>query len=277
MSRKHSQRRKRLQNIGIKENFRDRGAGISKCPVCGSPVRLMLRDGKHLDHYKPAKLQDGWSGANLLPVDDETAAKLHELRKGKKTVAMVGMAPTTCALAPFEDPDVEIWALNEMHAWSWLKRADRWFQIHHSDSFKRQVAKRDVHGHYDWLKENPLDIPIIMQYQHEEIPKSVGYPLREICDEFLGNLRRGDAKVKYFTSTLAYEIAYALYLGFERIELYGFEMSSGDEYIEQKGSAEFWMGIALGRGVELYLPDGCILLYSNLYGGDEQGAGWMKK
>jgi hypothetical protein len=81
-----------------------------------------------------------------------------------------------------------------------------------------------------------------------------------VCDEFLGGLRRGDAKVKYFTSTLAYEIAYALHLGFERIELYGFEMSSGDEYIEQKGS-----------------PPACILLYSALYGGDEQGAGWMKK
>jgi len=260
-----------------KINFRGEGKGISKCPVCGSPVRLMLRDGRHLDHYKPLKLQEGWQGKELAPVDAETAAKLHEIRKGKKTVAMVGMAPTTCALAPFEDPDVEIWALNEMHAWSWLKRADRWFQIHASHSFKRPVAKRDVHGHYDWLRTNPLDIPIIMQYPHEEIPKSVGYPLREICDEYLGGLRRGDAKVKYFTSTLAYEIPYAMYLGFERIELYGFEMSSGDEYIEQKGSAEFWIGLALGRGIEVYLPPGCILLYSNLYGGNEQGDGWMEK
>jgi len=260
-----------------KINFRGKGKGISTCPVCNSPVRLMLRDGRHLDHYKPITLQDGWKGKELAPVDRFTAKKLRKLRLGKKTVAMVGMAPTTCSLAPFEDKNVEIWALNEMHAWPWLKRADRWFQIHHSDSFKRDLAKRDVHGHYDWLRENPLDIPIIMQYQHEEIPKSVGYPLREICDEFLGGLRRGDAKVKYFTSTLAYEIAYALHLGVDRIELYGFEMSSGDEYIEQKGSAEFWMGIALGRGVEIYLPPSCILLYSNLYGGDEQGAGWMRK
>ena len=258
-------------------NFRDKGTGITKCPVCNSPVRMMLRDGRHLDHYKHVQLQDGWKGNELAPVDRFTANKLRKLRKGKKTVAMVGMAPTTCAQAPFEDKNVEIWALNEMHAWPWLKRADRWFQIHHSDSWKRQTAKRGVEGHYNWLMENPLDVEIVMQYPHEEIPKSVGFPLREVCNEYLGGLRRGEAKVKYFTSTLAYEIAYALLLGFERIELYGFEMSSGDEYIEQKGSAEFWMGIALGRGVELYLPPACILLYSNLYGGDEQGAGWMKK
>lgn len=258
-------------------NFRDKGTGITKCPVCNSPVRMMLRDGRHLDHYKHVQLQDGWKGNELAPVDRFTANKLRKLRKGKKTVAMVGMAPTTCAQAPFEDKNVEIWALNEMHAWPWLKRADRWFQIHHSDSWKRQTAKRGVEGHYNWLMENPLDIPIILQYQHDEIPKSVAYPLREVCEEFMITIRRGDKKVKYFTSTLAYEIAYALYLGFERIELYGFEMSSGDEYIEQKGSAEFWIGVATGRRVEIYMPPACILLYSALYGGDEQGAGWMEK
>lgn len=255
----------------------DKGEGITKCPVCDHPVRMIYRDGTRLDRYKPIKMQQGWDGKELAPVDKFTDNKLRKLRKGKKTVAMVGMATATCALAPYNDEDVEIWALNEMHAFPWLKRATRWFQIHHSTLWKRDIAKRNVHGHREWLQDNPLDIPIYMQYYQEEVPKSIEYPLREVCDKFFKNIRRGDAKIKYFTSTFAYMMGIALLDGFERIELYGFEMSSSDEFVEQKGCAEFWIGLAMGLGIEIYLPPHCILMWSNLYGGDEQGVGWMKK
>jgi hypothetical protein len=250
--------------------------GITMCPVCGHPVRRLYRDGKHLDSYKPAIMQYGWQAEELAPVDRETAKKLKRLRKGKKTVALVGMGVSSCALAPFEDKDVEIWAINEMHNWKWLKRADRWFQIHATQSWQRDLAKRNVYGHREWLMENPLNIPIYMQYWQEEVPKSIAYPLREVCAKFFKNIRRGDAKIKYFTSTFAYMMGVALLEEFDRIELYGFEMSATDEYIEQKGCAEWWMGLAMGLGVEIYLPPDCILMYSNLYGGDEQGAGWME-
>jgi hypothetical protein len=255
---------------------RDKGMGITKCPVCGHPVRRLYRDGKHLDSYKPAVMQSGWQAEELEPVDKETARKLKKLRKGKKTVAFVGMAVSSCALAPFEDPDVEIWALNEMHNWKWLKRADRWFQIHATQLWQRDLAKRNVYGHREWLKSNPLDIPIYMQYWNEEVPRSIAYPLREVCAKVFKNVRRGDDKLKYFTSTFAYMMGIALLEEFDRVELYGFEMAANDEYIEQKGCAEFWIGLAMGLGVEIYLPPNCLLLFSNLYGGDEQGAGWME-
>lgn len=262
-----------LKKVGLARN---KGMGITKCPVCGHPVRRLYRDGKHLDSYKPAIMQSGWQAEELEPVDKETASKLKKLRKGKKTVAFVGMAVSSCALAPFEDKDVEIWALNEMHNWKWLKRATRWFQIHATQLWQRDLAKRNVYGHREWLKENPLDIPIYMQYWNEQVPKSVAYPLREVCAKFFKNVRRGDAKIKYFTSTFAYMMGIALLEEFDRIELYGFEMAANDEYIEQKGCAEFWIGLAMGLGVEIYLPPNSLLLFSNLYGGNEQGAGWME-
>lgn len=256
---------------------RQKGRGITRCPVCGHPVRMMMRDGKHLDRYVPAVMQDGWQGETLQFVDDVTASKLKKLRKGKKTVAFVGMSPTSCTLAPFEDKNVEIWAMNEMHNWKWLKRADRWFQIHDTRIWKRDLAKRNVYGHREWLQENPLDIPIYMQYWNEKVPRSIAYPLQDVCTKFFKNVRRGDAKIKYFTSTFAYMMGIALLDGFERIELYGFEMAANDEFIEQKGCGEFWIGLAMGLGIEVYLPPDSILLWSNLYGGDEQGAGWMDK
>lgn len=253
--------------------------GLANCPICKHPVRVVQRQGRHVqhsDHYEHLKMTKGWDASELKPVDRFTANKLKKLRKGKKTVAMVGMAPTSCSLAPFEDKDVEIWAMNETHHWPWLKRADRWFQIHHTDSWKRDLAKRGVTGHLEWLQENPWNIPIYMQYWNEEVPKSVAYPLREVCAKFFKNFRRGDAKIKYFTSTLAYMFGIALLEEprFDRIELYGFEMAATVEYIEQKGCGEFWMGLAMGLGVEIYVPPGCILMWSSLYGGNEQGAGW---
>jgi len=63
---------------------------------------------------------------------------------------------------------------------------------------------------------------------------------------------------------------------FDRIEIYGFEMASNDEYVEQKACSEFWIGLAMGLGIEIYLPPTCIMMFSELYGGSEQGAGWMK-
>jgi hypothetical protein len=232
----------------------------------------------HADHYEPLRARFGWRGEQLQPVDKKTARKLKRQRKGKKTVAIVGMSPTSCSLAPFEDEDVEIWGINEMHVFPWLSRWDRWFQIHDSKSWNRPVAKRDVVGHADWLKEEHGDKPIIMQYWQPDVPNSVAYPLREVCKTLLDGFRRGDEKVKYFTSSLAYMIAYALNLKdkekVDRIEIYGFEMADSVEYLRQKAGAEFWIGLALGRGVEIYTPPNCFICFSSLYGGDEQGAGW---
>lgn len=282
------------------------------CPTCGMAVKLVRRAyDDRADHYEA--LIVGEDVAKVLPPQDpETAKKLRKLRKGKKTVAIVGLAATSCSLAPFDDPDVEIWALNETHAFPWLKRWDRWFQIHATESWKRYIAKRDVRGHFDWLKtehyadgserlatahlqlmtrikgllgldnerkheaqrlEKKLK-PIYMQYWHPEVPNSVGYPLHDVVTKVFKNFRRGDTKVKYFTSTFAYMMGIAVLENFERIEVYGFELADEIEYVQQKACAEFWIGYVLGLGIEVYTPPNCQILYSDLYGGNEQGAGW---
>ncbi len=243
------------------------------CPTCGMEVRIVRRVDGYADHYEPQTT--GGDVAEGLPTQDEkTAKKLRKLRKGKKTVAIVGMAPTSCSLAPFDEEGVEIWGLNEAHAFGWMKRATRWFQIHETKSWKRYIAKRDVRGHAEWLTTNPWDIPIYMQYWREEVPKSVGYPLHEVNEKAFPLFRRGDKKVKYFTSTLAYMIGIAVLEDFDRIEIYGFELADDIEYIKQKACAEFWIGLAMGRGIEVYTPGNSQIMYSALYGGDEQGAGW---
>lgn len=245
----------------------------TNCPLCGMAVRVVRRENGYADHYEALMVGEDL-GVVLQKQDPETAKKLRKLRKGKKTVALMGMAPTSCSLTPFDDEDVEIWGLNEAHAFPWMTRANRWFQIHNSDSWKRYIAKRDVRGHFNWLKKNPLDIPIYMQYHQDIVPKSVGYPLHEVVDMVFKSFRRGDTKVKYFTSTFAYMMGIAVLENFERVEIYGFEMADDIEYVKQKACAEFWIGYAMGRGVEIYTPPGNQILWSALYGGNEQGEGW---
>jgi hypothetical protein len=281
------------------------------CPTCGMAVRVVRRITGEADHYEAMLIGEDLAQV-LPPQDPKVAAKLKKARRGKKTVAIVGLAPTSCSLAPFDDPDVEIWCLNEAHAFpKWLTRWDRWFQIHDTVSWHRFVAKRDVRGHANWLKEKhhasnvklprppsrwesikrrlfkPREHehylkqkeenikPIYMQYWTLGVPGSVSYPLYEVQRRVFKNFRRGDNKyVKYFTSTFAYMMGIAELEDFERVEIYGFEMSDEIEYITQKACGEFWIGYLLGKGVEVYTPEGCQLLWSWLYGGAEQGPGW---
>lgn len=282
------------------------------CPVCGMSIRLERNTYGEAERYVANIIGEDVAKV-LAPQDPDTAAELKELRKGKKTVAITGLSPTSCSLAPFDDEDVEIWAVNETHAFpQWFKRWDRWFQIHESKSWKRYIAKRDVRGHYDWLKrfhygefesrEQPEEHewqdkdeftkkdeggsyvlideewqklkPIYLQYWNPEIPNSVGFPIHEISEDVFPNFRRGEKKVKYFTSTFAYMMGIAVLEKFERIEIYGFEFSDEIEYVKQKACAEFWIGVAMGRGIEVYTPPNNQIMFSTLYGGDSQGAGW---
>jgi hypothetical protein len=252
------------------------------CPVCKMAVKIVRRNNGEADHYEA--IIDGEALDKILPSQNPIIAeKLRQERKGKKTVALVGLAPSSCSLAPFDDPEVEIWGLNEAHAFKWMKRADRWFQIHCSKSWKRPVAKRDIRGHYEWLKKNPWNIPIYMQYWNDEIPNVRAYPLHEVTDLFFKNFKRGEKTIRYFTSTFAYMMGVALLEGrrgiineqpFERIEIYGFEMSDKVEYVRQKACAEFWIGLAMGLGIEVYTPENCQILLSTLYGMHELGEGW---
>jgi hypothetical protein len=144
-------------------------------------------------------------------------------------------------------------------------------QLHPKSSFTRPAAKRGVEGHYEWLQQ-PRGKPIYMQFHYPEIPDSVEYPLEDIVQKYIGKLRHGDKISRYFTNSLAYMVALAMYEGFQRIEIYGFEMAHDTEYVTQKANAEFWIGLALGRGIEIYIPEECSLLTGPLYAYQGQGS-----
>lgn len=149
--------------------------------------------------------------------------------------------------------------------------------MHPEKDFTRDLDVHRAHergviqGHYAWLQKNHGK-PIYMLYSYPDVPNCSPYPLQEVVDRFFGNIRNGDEKIKYLTSSFAYMVALALFEDFDRIEVYGFEMSGGDEYIPQKACAEFWLGVATGMGKEIYVPPKSLLLWGPLYGYQGSGA-----
>lgn len=68
------------------------------------------------------------------------------------------------------------------------------------------------------------------------------YPLQDVIAQF---------GTDYFTSTVDYALAMALYEGFTEIDLYGVNMANHTEYAYQKPGCEFWCGMAKGMGVKV--------------------------
>ena len=180
--------------------------------------------------------------------------RIKSQRTGKNTVAFVGYAETTRGLTPWEDPDTEIWGLNEAGIQPWMKRFDRWFQIHPEGIFSRPNNPSDPE-HLKWL-EQLKGKPIYMQNHYDNIPESIQYPIDEVTNLY-GN---------YQTSTLAYMLCLALLEEFERIEIYGFEMGTRTEYHYQRANGEYLIGLARGLGCEVYLPPSCGLCKGKRYG-----------
>lgn len=177
----------------------------------------------------------------------------------ERRVAIVGTAPTWKA-TPWDDPTLEIWALNDMHVLN-LPRADRWYDLHPLDKmwFRKEhkpVFQGDVPAgffvrpanHLEWLKQQT--IPLYLQAQHPEIPASRTFPKDAIEAKF----------GKHFASSPAWMIGHALLEGVTELHIYGIHLATEWEYLRQKPNMTFLLGLAAGLGVKVVLPKGCPLL-----------------
>jgi hypothetical protein len=162
-----------------------------------------------------------------------------------KTVAIVGTEAKTRDLTPWDDLNVDIWVLNESagNPNGWVKRCNGTFQLHDPKVYKSPHNRSDPY-HWEWLQK-PRDYPIWMQDIDPFVPGSQKYPLDEINQMFSSGFQWPDEEViQFYTSTVPYMIALAVYLGYKKIKLYGVEMSSNTEYYYQQNSLSFWLGVA---------------------------------
>jgi hypothetical protein len=169
----------------------------------------------------------------------------------KDRLVILGSHPRTRAEAPFDDPNVDIWAFNEVLVKpGFCKRADAIFQMHPKAVWNNPMNAGDPDSAV-WLKSQDV-CDLWMLEAYPEIPRAKKYPFDEIREALLPNFHLDSAKMRkdYFGSTVAYAMALGIYLGYKKIDWYGIELEQIDEYRDQAPSACFWAGIAIGRGID---------------------------
>lgn len=167
----------------------------------------------------------------------QPTAGLGRLRK----IALIGSADTI-QFAPWYDTSWEIWAHATTNAF--CKRVDRYFDLHPWD----WITTKPIPGYVDWLKG--LRTPIYMQRVLKDVSASLRYPRERVLAEY----------PRYFTSHVAWMIALALSEGVTHLGFYGIHYALDEEHKKQRAGCEFWMGIAVGKGVQIVNPPGSPLL-----------------
>lgn len=189
--------------------------------------------------------------------------------KTSNKVVLVGFCQGSRDMAPYDDPDCEIWGLNKGYIFQ--PRMTRWFETHGPNIYRWAIRRPD--RHVDWLKAFPG--PIYMHDRDADIPNSLAFPLEAVAEDIGVNVWKIQDDLKtlepltrnpYLTSTIAYQIALAIYERFDELHLYGIDLNTGGEYAWQKPGVEFLLGIAAGRGMRVIVPENCALLKGKLYG-----------
>lgn len=256
----------------------------------------------HFRHYTAAQLEQllletGWKVIAWLGQEDDEAevapgaagrtiiaeaercaprapAKRRTIvRKGKppRHVSIVGLGPTSVHYL------AQVRGLGGRHAYcdeTWTINAlgDVFASdlIFHMDDVRVQEVRAaaapqsNIANMLAWVKDHPG--PIVTSVAHDGYPGLVEFPLEDVVNRF----PKG-----YFNSTAAYAVAYAVHIGVQKLSLWGMDFTYPDAHDAEKGRAcvEYWLGIAVERGIEIAVPKQSSLLDA-LYPRDKRFYGY---
>lgn len=150
-------------------------------------------------------------------------------------------------------PDWDIWAL----PWDreYAARAERLFEMHPRELLELPESLRPS-DYFSQLAEFPQ--PIYTQEKWADVPTSTPYPFGAVRESVFNGFPRGkwsDQK-DWYNSSPAYMIALAIHDGAEAIGLYGIDVLDESEYAYEIPCLEYLIGLAVGRGIEVVIPEG---------------------
>lgn len=180
-----------------------------------------------------------------------------------KDIIILGMGPSRAA-CPF---DAEVWGVNNGYRQvaKLGGKLDKLFICHRGQELD---YVGDEIFDFDELNElADLGVEIMTLFDVKEIKKKTRFSFRKLATRF---------NTRYFTDSLAYMVAYALYLNTSkykgklklkepmRIRLYGCDMHSQDEYNTERGGIEYFIAIAKTIGVDVWVhPDSALCKTEN--------------
>lgn len=175
-------------------------------------------------------------------------------------VAIVGTAPTSKMLAPFDDPSWQIWACSAGNM-NQLPRVNVWYEMHAINEMMAPENRAMAEPFFAWLKQQSDAgmFDIVMLEFNKFVPKAVPYPRDRMISLFGRN---------WFTSTVAYMMAVAIANGAQEIALFGVDMAADQEHYQaQRAGCVRFIEIAMERGIKVHVPDeSCLLASTPMYG-----------
>jgi len=179
--------------------------------------------------------------------------------KRTRKVAILGFGGTVKD-APAGDPTWELWAMNGF--WRAAKpdygidvpegRFSLWFDMH-TVEYTREYGKHAGFGDAQerWL-EKPHPFPVLMLNSAPEFPSVEAFPIEALVQK-VGR--------DYFTSTVAYALAFALAQDdVAEVGVWGIDLVHDTEYSEQRPCAEYWIGRLEAAGIKVVIHEGSALL-----------------
>jgi hypothetical protein len=179
-------------------------------------------------------------------------------------VAIVGKAPSSRDLAPYDDESWEIWTLSDLVPLGQAPRFTRHFELHPFDWLSQRQD-----DYFAWL-QGISDAPVYVRSEVEaaQLPAGVVLPVDAITAKY----------GRYFTNTVTWMIAVAIEAQAKEIGVYGVDMAQEPEYKAQRPSCEYLLGWARGAGIKVSIPAQSDLLKSaRLYGIDTDGGEMREK
>ena len=176
---------------------------------------------------------------------------LHALKLGPdgyRKIAIIGSAPSSMRLGPYNDPDWAIWGCSP-GVFGEIPRKDVWWEIHRWEP--PAIAEPRNPNNKPWFSPEYVrfiqDFPgvVMLAGPDPEIDNpvpSVKNGVRFPFEDFVA--RYGDY---FFTSTMAWMLALA-------IDLWGVDMSHSTEYGTQRPGCQHFMGLATQLGIPVVLP-----------------------
>ncbi len=187
-------------------------------------------------------------------------------------IACLGAAPSSRLLAPFQDPTWEIWACSPPNFN--LPRVDAWFELH---SLKRKIGHQSNAPFVDVLQKHPrvyltggcASRGIPPDPMFSMFPNAIAFPYDELLAEF---------GPWFFSSSLAWMMAFAITMKPDEIGLWGVDMSAHEEYGYQRAGCHRFIEHCAARGIKVCAPpESDILHHAPLYGLKEQSPIWWKQ
>lgn len=186
-------------------------------------------------------------------------------------IAIVGTAPLSKMLAPYDDKSWQIWSCSGGNV-DVLPRVNLWFELHPLNVMLSAKMKASSLGLYKWLKEKSEDgsFDVLMTEAgsanggkiNTYVPKALAYPIEEMVEKFGRN---------WFTSSVAYMMALAITRGANEIGLFGVDMAADQEHYEaQRAGCVRFIEIAEAKGIKVSIPpESCLIASPPMYGYSE--------